>query len=128
MLQGIIVKKVLDLVIKQILKKFNLDKIQKYVEEPNELDKKVKALEKKLPALHSATGKAFVKWFTPDANWTWYVMEYDPKTGECFGLVDGLEKEFGYFSITELESITRPFGLRIERDIHFTPTKISTFM
>ena len=48
MLQGIIIKKVLDLVIKQILKKFNLDKIQKYVEEPNELDKKVKALEKKL--------------------------------------------------------------------------------
>ena len=45
MLQGIIIKKVLDLVMKQILKKFNLDKMQKYVEEPNELDKKVKSLE-----------------------------------------------------------------------------------
>ena len=51
MLQGIIIKKVLDLVMKQILKKFNLDKIQKYVDEPNELDKKVKTLEKKLKKL-----------------------------------------------------------------------------
>ena len=41
MLQAIIVKKVLDIVMKQILKKFKLDKIQKYVEEPNVLDKKV---------------------------------------------------------------------------------------
>ena len=46
MLQGIIVKKVLDLVMKQILKQFNLDKIQKYVEEPNELDNQVKSLKK----------------------------------------------------------------------------------
>ena len=51
MLQGIIVKKVLDLVMKQILKKFNLDKMQKYVEQPNELDKKVKKLEGKLKKL-----------------------------------------------------------------------------
>ena len=43
MLQGIIVKKVLDLVMKQILKQFKLDKIQKYVEEPNELDRQVKS-------------------------------------------------------------------------------------
>ena len=28
--------------------------------------------------------------------------------------------EWGSFSITELESIVRPFGLGIERDIHFT--------
>ena len=46
MLQGIIVKKVLDLVMKQILKQFKLDKIQKYVEEPNELDRQVKSLQK----------------------------------------------------------------------------------
>ena len=51
MLQGLIIKKVLDLVMKQILKKFNLDKIQKYVEEPNELDEKVVALQKKINKL-----------------------------------------------------------------------------
>ena len=48
MLQGILVKKVLDLVMKQVLKQFNLDKIQKYVEEPNELDKQVKAMQKNI--------------------------------------------------------------------------------
>tara|TARA_R110002012_G_scaffold261091_1_gene442907 strand:+ start:795 stop:1016 length:222 start_codon:yes stop_codon:yes gene_type:complete len=46
MLQGIVIKKVLDLVMKQLMKQFKLDKIQKYVEEPNELDKQVKSLQK----------------------------------------------------------------------------------
>jgi len=83
-----------------------------------------KALEKKLPALHSATGKAFVKWFTPDANWTWYVMEYDPKTGECFGLVDGLEKEFGYFTLNQVQEVRGKFGLPVERDLLFETTDV----
>tara|TARA_R110000824_G_scaffold294439_1_gene482803 strand:- start:95 stop:319 length:225 start_codon:yes stop_codon:yes gene_type:complete len=46
MLQGIIIKKVMELVMKQLLKQFKLDKIQKYVEEPNELDKQVKSLQR----------------------------------------------------------------------------------
>tara|TARA_R110002050_G_scaffold18285_1_gene53567 strand:- start:280 stop:543 length:264 start_codon:yes stop_codon:yes gene_type:complete len=46
MLQGLIIKKVLDLVMKQLMKQFKLDKIQQYVEEPNELDKQVKSLNK----------------------------------------------------------------------------------
>ena len=83
-----------------------------------------KALEKKLPALHSATGKAFVKWFTPDANWTWYVMEYDTKTGECFGLVDGLEKEFGYFTLNQVQEVRGKFGLPVERDLLFETTDV----
>ena len=48
MLQGLIIKKILDIVMKQLLKQFKLDKIQKYVEETNELDKKVKSIERKL--------------------------------------------------------------------------------
>ena len=47
MLQGILIKKVMEIILKQ----FNLDKIQKYVEEPNELDVKVKALENKIKKL-----------------------------------------------------------------------------
>ena len=46
MIQGFIIKKVIELVMKQLLKQFKLDKIQKYVEEPNELDKQVKSLQK----------------------------------------------------------------------------------
>ena len=46
MLQGLIIKKILDIVMKQLLKQFKLDKIQKYVEEPNELDRQVKSIQK----------------------------------------------------------------------------------
>ena len=42
MLQGILLKKVINLIAKQ----FKLDKILRYVEEPNELDKQVKSLNK----------------------------------------------------------------------------------
>ena len=48
MIQGLIVKKVIDVVLKKIMAKHNLNKLQKYVEEENELDVKVKALEKKV--------------------------------------------------------------------------------
>ena len=42
MLQGILIKKVINLIAKQ----FKLDKILKYVEEPNELDRQVKSLQR----------------------------------------------------------------------------------
>ena len=55
MIQGLVVKKlggvIFKLVMKQIMKKFDLDGIQKYVKEPNELDKDVKILKKENKAL-----------------------------------------------------------------------------
>ena len=48
MLQGILVKKVLDLVMKQVLKQFKLDKVLDYVEKPNDLDKQMEVLQKKV--------------------------------------------------------------------------------
>ena len=48
MLQGMLIKKVLDLVLKQIFKKFDLDKMKKYVEEENELDKQIAVFQKKM--------------------------------------------------------------------------------
>ena len=65
-----------------------------------------------------------VKFFTPWANWTWYATEFDGKD-LFFGLVDGFEKELGYFSLSELESLTGPFGLKVERDLHFGNKKIA---
>ena len=47
MLKGFVIKKILELVMKKMLEKYKLDKIQDYVEKPNELDIKVKKLEKK---------------------------------------------------------------------------------
>ena len=63
------------------------------------------------------------KLFTPWTNWTWYVIEFDGDD-RCFGFVKGHDAEFGYFTLKELESITGPFGLKVERDKFFTPTKV----
>src|SRR5438034_1363523 len=45
------------------------------------------------------------KWFTPFACWSWLVAEYDPNERLAFGLVVGMETEWGYFSLDELEAI-----------------------
>ena len=83
---------------------------------------------KQIPALRESEGTtdpmAYCKFFTPDSNWTWYAMEYDEGSGDCFGYVVGLEAEYGYFNLNELEEIKGPLGLRIERDIHFVPTPV----
>ena len=84
-----------------------------------------KALRRKLPPLYSQEnkgGKAVVhlKCFTPDSSWTWWATEFD---GEdlFFGLVEGHERELGYFSLRELESVRGPMGLPIERDLYWQP-------
>jgi Protein of unknown function (DUF2958) len=83
-----------------------------------------------LPPLYSTEkqgGKAVapVKFFTPDAGWSWYPTEFDGKD-LFFGLVSGLEVELGYFSLGELESVRGGLGLPIERDLYFTPTPLDT--
>jgi len=66
------------------------------------------------------------KLFTPDANWTWYVTELSIEDGDtCFGYVIGLESELGYFSLSEIEAVRGNLGLPVERDLAFTPTKLS---
>ncbi|HBG26188.1 MAG: hypothetical protein A2Y10_04015 [Planctomycetes bacterium GWF2_41_51] len=84
-----------------------------------------KEIREKLPPLYSQEGKGskavvHVKFFTPDSNWTWYATEFD---GEdiFFGLVEGFEKELGYFSLKELESVRGTLGLPIERDLWWKP-------
>ena len=63
-----------------------------------------------------------VKYFAPWTNWTWFVLEATQEDGEWmfFGLVQGHETELGYFSLAELQSVTGPFGLRIERDLYLS--------
>jgi hypothetical protein len=63
---------------------------------------------------------AIVKFFTPFSNWTWYATEFDGKD-TFFGLVDGFDRELGYFSLSELESL----GGKVERDSWFDPTPLS---
>lgn len=82
-----------------------------------------------LPALYSTEDQpdplAVVKYFAPDAQYTWYATEYDPEERVFFGLVQGHFEELGYFSLAELEDARGPWGLPVERDLGFEPTPLS---
>ncbi len=89
-----------------------------------------KVLERTMPPLGAQDGKgdeaiAYVKFFDPQGSWTWYGTEYDPVNREFFGLVDGHERELGYFSLDELATFRGRFGLGIERDVWFKPTTLA---
>ena len=93
------------------------------------INKKIKNI---IPKLHEQDSKglnaiAYIKFFTPDSNWTWYATEFDG-VDIFFGLVDGLVKELGYFSLSELENVRGPLGMKIERDLYFKLTKIGELM
>lgn len=66
-----------------------------------------------------------IKLFTPDSNWSWYIIEIDEFSEVCFGYVVGLERELGYFTISELEQVRGALGLPVESDLSFTPTLLS---
>lgn len=106
-----------------------------------------KEIRAKLPPLYSNDGKgdeamAVVKFFDPCGSWTWYATEgsyicpnhgcydcTDPSCGDpatwndfmFFGLVDGIERELGYFSLREMQEFHGRFGLGIERDRGWLP-------
>ena len=85
-----------------------------------------KEIKSRLPPLYANENTptkdvvAHVKFFTPDGNWTWYVTEFDGQD-MLFGLIDGFDKELGYISLSELQSVRGPLGLPIERDMYWTP-------
>jgi hypothetical protein len=68
-----------------------------------------------------------LKYFTPDSNWTWFVVEGEEQEGDFlfFGLVQGFEEELGYFTLKQIQENLGPFGLRIERDLYFKPQRLS---
>lgn len=95
---------------------------------------------KNLPKLRSTDGQGDeaivqVKFFDPTGSWTWYATEGEPVLDEdgkevdfqFFGLVDGFEKELGYFNLSQLASVKCRFGLGIERDMYFTRKRLGDF-
>ena len=84
-----------------------------------------------LPPLYSKENDsdpvAHVKFFTPDAGWTWFATEGGPEGDDFlfFGYVIGLEAEWGYFALSELERIRGGLGLPVERDLYFKPGPMS---
>ncbi len=73
-----------------------------------------------------------VKFFTPDADWTWFACSAskDSKSGDVqfFGLVEGLETELGYFWLSELKKVRGRFNLPIERDLYWRDKTLKEVM
>ena len=73
--------------------------------------------------IDTKNAKIIVKFFG-GGQWTWWAIEGEKlEDGDIrfFGLVQGFEKEFGYFTLRELEGLKfPPFGLGVERDKYFS--------
>ena len=87
-----------------------------------------KELKSKLPPLYSQESETdpvvYAKFFDPCGSWTWFATEFDGQD-IFFGLVDGFERELGYFSLSELQSVRGKMGIGIERDLYFKPCRLS---
>ena len=92
-----------------------------------------KELQAKFPNLYAneekqaSKVKVIAKFFTPWGRWTWYPTEFDGDD-TFFGFVRGQDNELGYFSLSELEGVTGPGGLRIERDRYFANHTLADVM
>ena len=68
------------------------------------------------------------KFFNPAGAGYWFATEYNPEDKLFFGYVSlfgDYNDELGYFTLQELEDYRGQFGLGIERDLHFSETKLS---
>ena len=80
----------------------------------------------RLPPLYSQEAEpdpvVHCRFFLPGTNWSWYVTEGQEQGKDFlfFGYVIGLESEFGYFLLSELESARTRLGAQVERDLTFT--------
>jgi len=65
--------------------------------------------------------RPLVKLFNPRSAATWLASEMAEDGDALFGLADlGFGcPELGWFSLSEIEALRLPFGLRVERDPHF---------
>jgi hypothetical protein len=81
-------------------------------------------LKKKLTKAGYANMKPICKLFTPWGNATWLITSID-EDGILYGwaqLFPDVNPEWGGIAtVEELEAIRGPFGLKIERDLYWTP-------
>ena len=97
-----------------------------------------KEIREQLPPLYSQDGKggkavAYLKLFTPDSGFSWWITEGGPIEDEqgnevdyhMFGLVEGHCRELGYVSLKELEELRGPMGLPVERDLYWQPKTLA---
>lgn len=65
----------------------------------------------------------YAKFWIPEVNWTWYVIEGEPSRQgfRFYGYVIGLDEEWEEFSLRDLEVVRGPDGHRVRRDDDFVP-------
>jgi hypothetical protein len=79
-----------------------------------------------LEGKNTSATKPVLKLFNPCGAATWLISERDPEEPDSlFGLCDmGFGcPEIGRVSLAEVVAVRLPFGLRIERDMHFRADK-----
>ena len=97
----------------------------------NAMELLTEELRASLPPLYSQEAESnpvvHAKFFLPGTGWTWYVTEGEEQGSDFlfFGYVIGLESEFGYFLLSELEAVRSPLGVRIERDLTFASRRFT---
>ncbi|MGA3028247.1 MAG: DUF2958 domain-containing protein [Bryobacteraceae bacterium] len=88
-------------------------------------------LRARLPPIYSQEAEPepwiYCKLFMPGTGWSWYVMEGSAQGDDflLFGFVVGLESEFGYFLLSELQQVRSALGLNVERDLAFTEGRLT---
>jgi hypothetical protein len=92
-------------------------------------------IKKQLPALYSQDTVpdplCILKYFTPDAGWTWFIVEgSEQEDGDWMFFCKVIspicpEGELGYVMLSELEQIKGALGLGVERDLYWTPKPLS---
>ena len=71
----------------------------------------------------------YAKFFFPAGGWTWFITEGEQDGDDFlfFGYVIGHEREWGYFSLREMEGI-HINGLAVERDLYFDAGSLSSVL
>ena len=89
-----------------------------------------KELQNALPKISEQEGNkdptVYAVFQFPLSGWTWFVTEADSYEDDIcfFGYVVGLEREWGYFCLSELESVDIN-GLKVFRDEDHVPRPFS---
>ncbi len=92
-------------------------------------------IKQNLPALYSQEETedptCILKIFTPDSSFSWFILEGgEQEDGDWlfFCKVSSHlcpEGELGYVLLSQLEQVRGSLGLPVERDLYFTPKRIS---
>lgn len=75
--------------------------------------------------------EVIVKYFNPCGAGTWLITEGEKQeNGDwlLFGYCHIFEWEWGYVTLSELESVQLPFGLSIERELYVTGGKVEDYI